>query len=297
VKQYDVFIFGNISIDIIKTPNSEVKMTGGAVLYASWVAHKLGYNIGILTKISKAETERLKMFPNGDTDIYVVPSTATTSILNDYKTADKERRICTGLGMADPYEKEDFPEFKANVIQYSGLLQGEIDLELIKFLSQKGKLAVDAQGLLRKVNSDKSMNFVDFADLRKALPHIYYFKADAAEAEHITGITTESEEGRILAAKKIHEWGAEEVVISHNQALISLVEGKVYKKPFKNKSLDGRTGRGDTSFTTYILKRQKWNPEKTLEYSAALTSMKMEVPGPFKGTSEDVERFIESEYK
>ncbi len=43
-----------------------------------------------------------------------------------------ETRICTNLGQADPYSIKDF-KINARVIQYSGLLTGEINLDIIKF--------------------------------------------------------------------------------------------------------------------------------------------------------------------
>ncbi len=296
MKEYDLFAFGNISIDIIRTPTSEVNMTGGAILYAAWVGHQLGYNIGILTKISKNDIDRVKEFPLPKEDVYIVPSKETTSILNIYNTEDKEKRICKSKGRAEPYQKSDFPDFKAKIIQYSGLIQGEIDLELIKYLSDKGKLAIDAQGLLRKAFKNGDMEFDEFKDIKEAMNYIYYFKADAAEAQFITGINTETQEGRTEAAKMLLSWGAQEVIISHNKALTCVVNSTEIIAPFKNKGLEGRTGRGDTSFSTYLLKRLSNNPRDSIMYSAALTSMKMEIPGPFKQSKEEVEVYLNENY-
>jgi sugar/nucleoside kinase (ribokinase family) len=159
MQQYDLFSFGNISIDYIKTPTFQQEMTGGAVLYAVWVAHQLGYKVGICTKIAAKDKFRLKEFPISAKDITAKDSKETTSIFNDYLTADMERRVCTNKGQADPFQISDFPQFKAKAIQYSGLVVGEINLEIIQFLAKKGPLAIDAQGLTRKVMPNKQMDF------------------------------------------------------------------------------------------------------------------------------------------
>lgn len=297
MKQYDLFSFGNISIDYIKTPSSLTEMTGGAVLYAVWVAHQLGYKVGICTKIASKDQFRLKEFPIPTNDITAKDSKETTSIFNDYLTADMERRVCTNKGQADPFQINDFPEFKAKAIQYSGLLVGEINLEIIRFLSKKGPLAIDAQGLTRKVMPNRAMEFQNWDYMQEAMPFIHYFKADAAEAEFLTGIKTEDHEGRVTAGKKFIEMGAKEIVISHNKELIAVTKDEVVFAPFKNRNLSGRTGRGDTCFTTYITERFSQKPCVAVKFAAALTSLKMEVPGPFKQTRKDVENFLAQFYK
>jgi sugar/nucleoside kinase (ribokinase family) len=129
------------------------------------------------------------------------------------------------------------------------------------------------------------------------MPSIQYFKADAAEAEFLTGIKTEEHDGRVAAGKKFIEMGAKEIVISHNKELIAVTKDEVVSAPFKNRNLTGRTGRGDTCFTTYITERLSQRPSVAVKFAAALTSLKMEIPGPFKQTRKDVENFIVQFYK
>jgi sugar/nucleoside kinase (ribokinase family) len=295
---YDLFAFGNISIDYIKTPAQEIKQTGGAVLYAAWVGHQLGRSVLVLTKTSAKDKQCIDAFPKSkNVNVHWVESKDTTSIRNDYQTASMETRICTNLGQADAYSLKDFPKFKARVIQYSGLVTGEIDLSIIKFLSKQAPLALDAQGLTRKVFPDHSMEFSNWDDKLDALPYVSYFKADAAEAQYLTGIKTEDHDGRVAAAKQFIEWGAKEIVISHNKELISANKDTVVFAPFKNRNLSGRTGRGDTSFASYITERLDRTPSESIKFAAALTSLKMENPGPFQKTRQDVEQYIKELYK
>lgn len=299
---FDLFAFGNLSLDIIQTPKNEYTMVGGAILYAAWAAHQLGRSIGVLTKTSEEDKYMLDEFPPdkingfGSTKIFWKASGETTAIRNFYNTDSKETRICTNNGQADPYSVNDFPDFDAKVIQYSGLLRGEIDSSIIEFLSKKAPLAIDAQGLTRQVFEDKSMEFQMWDNLEKDMTHITYFKADAAEARYLTGVDTGSHDGRVKAGEKFIEMGAKEVIISHNQELLCVTGSGSYSYPFKNSNLNGRTGRGDTCFSTYITERLDKSESDALLFAAALTSLKMEIPGPFKKTREDVEAFIAEGY-
>ena len=69
-----------------------------------------------------------------------------------------------------------------------------------------------------------------------------------------------------------------------------------YTCPLKPRSLDGRTGRGDTTFSTYITERQRKGIQEALNYATQLVSLKMETPGPFKGSRADVEAFAAEFY-
>ena len=298
MKIFDFFCIGNISIDIIRTPSSEITFTGGAILNAVWVLFQLGYKVGVLTKTSKEDKFRIKEFPkfSSSDSIKWIESKNTTSILNDYQTIDKERRICTNLGQADPFSLSEIPKFRAKVIMYNGLLTGEINTKILEFLSNRGKLVVDAQGLTRKVMPSNNMKLIPYENLKDIIPIVHYFKADAAEAEILTGISTVTHEGRIKSAKKLLEMGANEVIISHNSELLVVSDKKQVIVPFKNRNLKGRTGRGDTCTAAYVSERFHNNMEEAALFSAALTSLKIETPGPFKQSRVEVEEFLRDFY-
>jgi sugar/nucleoside kinase (ribokinase family) len=54
------------------------------------------------------------------------------------------------------------------------------------------------------------------------------------------------------------------------------------------RSNEGRTGRGDTTFGAYLARRLDHSIEESLRFAAAVVSIKMESPGPFRGSIEDV---------
>ena len=296
MRHYDLFIFGNVSIGTIQTPEGEHIIPGGAILFAAWTAHQLGYSLGMLTKTSLNDKFYLEIFPVAEEDLFWHESTETTQNKAVYQTESMETRVVTNLTQADPFNTKMFPDISARVIQHCSPMAGEIDLEMIRFISNKAPIAIDAQCVMRKVQPTGSVEYFDWEDKRDALPLIGFFKADATEAAILTGFDTENHEGRVEAGQKIMEWGAREAIITHNQELIVLTQSDLVSFPFKNRNLSGRTGRGDTCFTTYISERLSKNPADAAKYAAALTSMKIEEPGPFKKTREDVDAFIKEFY-
>jgi sugar/nucleoside kinase (ribokinase family) len=67
--------------------------------------------------------------------------------------------------------------------------------------------------------------------------------------------------------------------------------------PLRARNLSGRTGRGDTTFAAYINERLEHDIKDSLLFAAATVSNKMETPGPFRGTREDVVRYIDEFYR
>ncbi len=127
------------------------------------------------------------------------------------------------------------------------------------------------------------MEYREWTQMRELLPSIAFFKTDAAEAEFLTGISD-----IIKAAQKLVSWGADEVMVTHNKEVVIADREGVYTSPLRPKNLSGRTGRGDTTFAAYLTKRLHEGVQESLDYAAALVSIKMETPGPFTGTPEMV---------
>ena len=110
-------------------------------------------------------------------------------------------------------------------------------------------------------------------------------KLDIVEAKILTG-TDDLEKAAII----VESWGCPEILITHSQGVLARVKGKTYYEKFSNRNSSGRTGRGDTTFSAYLSWRLDHDVATSLKFAAALVSIKMETPGPFKGTLEDVAR-------
>jgi len=292
MKNYDTFIMGHISIDENIYQGEAVKEIGGAVVYSSCASYAIGHKTGILTKLSFRDKNCLEEFTIPEEDIFALGSQNTTSIRNIYHSVDRERRTCTALSVADPFTIDDVPNnITSQIYHFAGLIYGEFDSKMIKFLHNKGKVALDVQGFLRTVGKNKEMLFKDWKEKKEHLPYINYLKTDAAEAEIMTGT-----KDRKKAAEILFGWGVKEIMITHNKEVLIYNGKKHYTSPLKPKNLSGRTGRGDTCFSAYITERLNKDIEGALLFASALVSLKMEKPGPFKGTRDDVEGYIRRYY-
>ena len=283
---------GHISKDENIFQGKTVNETGGAVVYSSCSAYAIGHKTGILTKLSFKDRKHLEIFSIPKENTITLDSKKSTSIRNIYHTEDRERRTCTALSIADPFEISDVPDnIESLIFHFAGLISGEFDNEMIKFLHNRGKVALDVQGFLRAVGKNSEMIFRDWKEKKEYLPYINYLKTDAAEAEIMTGVKDRKE-----AAEILFSWGAKEVMITHNEEVLIYNGKKHYSFPLKPRNLSGRTGRGDTCFSAYITERKDKVIEEALLFASALVSLKMEKPGPFKGTRDEVEDYIKKFY-
>lgn len=295
MKHYESVIIGHISEDNnIDHEDNAVTLCGGAVLYSSASAAALGHKVAAVTRLAEKDFARLSQFTIDRDDIYVIKSEKSTTMRNKYFTADKERRLSSCLSVGDPFRTDDLDGLKitGDIYHFAGLVYGDFPNELIKKCAKLGKVAVDVQTCLRHVNpEDGSMYFEDWADKKQMLPFVDFLKTDAAEAEIMTGLTD-----RLEAAKMLYSWGAKEILITHNTEVLAYDGEKAYTCPIRARNLSGRTGRGDTTFAAYINERlQKSVPESLLN-ATAIVSLKMETPGVFKGTREDVENYKKELY-
>ena len=290
--KYSSVIIGHETLDTNTDHlGNTVRIVGGAVIYSSASAHALGHRVLAVTKVAPKDIARIEEFTIPREDIIVLPCEKSTEITNVYHTADKERRTCTCTSKGDPFRAAEIPVEDASIYHLAGLVYGDFDTDFIKTMSKKETLALDVQAMLRHVAPDGSMYFEDWADKRECLPCIHYLKTDAAEAEIMTGCKDRRE-----AAKHLYSWGAREIRITHNTEVLIYDGKEFYTCPIKSRNLSGRTGRGDTTFAAYINERLGASIEDALLTATATVSLKMETPGPFKGTREDVENYIKEMY-
>ena len=292
-KTYDVMVIGPVSIDYnIDYQGNERREIGGAVVASGFAAAGSGVRTAVFCKSNEKDADIKERFEGIQADLYWKSSSSTCSIRNQYITADKEKRQCTSLGVCDPFRFEEIPQADTKVYHFAGLVYGDFDGPLFEEAARHGKVALDVQCMLRHVEADSSMKFHDWEDKEKYLPLMDYFKTDAAEAEIITGLSDRAE-----AARQLYAWGAKEIVITHNTEVLVYDGKEILTCPIKARNLSGRTGRGDTVFAGYIAARQEGKSvQEALLYCTALVSLKMETPGPYRGTRQDVLDYIKEFY-
>ncbi|MBQ6266542.1 MAG: ribokinase [Clostridia bacterium] len=292
MSDYTSAIIGHVTLDTNTDHlGNTVQIVGGAVIYSSAAAHALGHRVAAVTKFAPKDADRLAQFTIPKEDIFCLPSAHSTDLVNIYHTADKERRTCACRSKGDPFTVAELPDLDAQIYHLAGLVYGDFNPEIIKELAKKAPVALDVQACLRHVADDGSMFFADWSDKLTCLPYITYLKTDAAEAEIMTGT-----DDRRLAAKQLYAWGAKEIMITHNTEVLAYDGKDFYVCPIRARNLSGRTGRGDTTFAAYINERLTRSIPEALLTATATVSLKMETPGPFRGTRADVEAYIDAFY-
>ncbi len=293
MSKYTSVIIGHVTQDTnVDYLGNTVTMHGGASLCSSAAAWGLGHNVLVVTRLKKEEFDWLDEFRIPRENIIAIESPTSSKMYNRYFTADKERRECRCSEIGTPFTVDDVRDYDADICHFAGLVYGDYNGDMIKKASAFGRVALDVQTCLRHVNPESGeMYFEDWREKSGLLPYIDFLKTDAAEAEIMTGT-----DDRAKAADILYKLGAKEVLITHNTEVLAYDGDKIYTCPIKARNLSGRTGRGDTTFGAYINERIGNSIADALLWATATVSLKMETPGPFAGTREDVRKYIDDFY-
>jgi sugar/nucleoside kinase (ribokinase family) len=152
-------------------------------------------------------------------------------------------------------------------------------------------VAADMQGFVRVLRGIE-LRYEPWDGMESTLALVDVVKSDAVEAEFLTGETDIHK-----AAKFYAEMGPQEIVLTHKDGLLIYADRKFYEMSFYPVRLDGRSGRGDTCLGTYVAMRLSKSPRQAGIWAAAVTSLKMEDPGPFNRSISDVEALIHDKYE
>ena len=292
MSRFDALIIGEVAQDTnVDCDGTTVEAIGGAVYYSGFAAANIGHKIAVLPKADTARIDLAAAFvPAPNVTVYPLHSRTSFVTKNVYHTPDRERRTSTVDSVIEPYRTEEVPDIDAAIWHLAGLAAGDIPNEMIPFAARHALVAIDVQTMLRRVENG-GMVYHDWAEKKELLPYVRFLKTDAAEAEILTGLTDRGE-----AAKRLYQWGAKEILITHNMEVLVYDGREIYTCPIRARNLSGRTGRGDTTFAGYINERLTADIPTALRFATALVSLKMETPGPFTGTRADVEAYLKEFY-
>ena len=286
----DICCIGHITKDKIITPRQTVYMAGGTSFYFSYAFSHLPQNVSfqLVTKLGEGEMKSVEDMRQAGIDVQVYPSSHTVYFENKYgeNQNDRTQRV---LERADPFTVDEMREVNAGVYHLGSLLSDDFSTEVVKYLSTKGRISIDAQGYLREVRGEKVYP-IDWAEKREILAHTDIIKVNEHEMEVITGLTDPR-----AAAKCLAEWGVKEVCVTlGSEGSIILAEGKFYDIPaYEPKEIVDATGCGDTYSAGYIWCRaQGMGFEESGKFAAAMCTLKLEHSGPFDGSIDDVRRVM-----
>lgn len=261
-------------------------MPGGTSYYFSHgIRHlKDTRNYKLITALAPSEYKAVEDLRAKGIQVEVLPSRKTVYFENIYgeNQDDRKQRV---LAKADPFTVEELKDEEAKFFHLGSLLSDDFSLDVVKLLSGKGKLAVDAQGYLREVRGEQVYP-TDWKDKREALKYIDILKVNEYEAEVLTGFKDFKQ-----AALQLAEWGVKEVLLTLGSlGSIIYAEGTFYKIPaYPAKNVVDATGCGDTYSMGYLYMRNKGaSYEEAGCFAAALSTIKLGKSGPFSGTEEQV---------
>jgi sugar/nucleoside kinase (ribokinase family) len=283
-QQFDVCLYGHFAVDKITTIDGKTTPAhGGAVYYGGLNLARQGFSVAVVTRLHKDDFWRLDEIRDAGIEVHATEAPESAGMENIFLSEDRDKRICKSLGFAGPFTVEELPELDAKLQLVIPICAGEVDLPTLKVIAQRGPVGLDVQGFVRFAEADDIV-FHDWPEKADGLKVVRYLKADDTEAEVLTGHTDLREAAKALAAL-----GPKEVLLTHKNGVLVYVDGEFYEGSFTPNKLLGRTGRGDTCFTTYCARRLSMSPGEAVKYAAAVTSLKLEAPGPFNRTLEDVE--------
>jgi sugar/nucleoside kinase (ribokinase family) len=282
----DVAFVGHFARDRLVYRGTTEIASGGGVYYGSMAVRRLGYSVAVITRLHPDDFGWLDDLARAGIEVHATAAPQTTGIENLYPTDEMDRRICRPLGFAGPFSFEDIPRIDARVTIVTPLMAGEVDAAIVRALVSRGPVGLDVQGFVR-VREGESLVTRDWPGKTTDLVGVTYLKADDTEAEVLTGETDPRRAAVALAAL-----GPREIVVTSARGVLVYAAGTCFEAPFVNRSVTGRTGRGDTCFSTYVAERLARPPGEACRWAAAVTSLKMEHPGPYRGTRQDAERLL-----
>ena len=295
-KKYDITFIGHMVYDEIIPFGGVARVApGSAVLCGAMVAARVGKKVAVVTKMAEKDEHILQPMKDLGIDTFLIPAEETSYNRVLHFSANVDEREMTLIKSAGLISINDVPELDSTCVHLAGISDTEFDMPLMKGLKARNyeSLSVDMQSFVRHIHPvTKNHEFSDVADKQEIAAMMNKLKLDIVEAKLLTG-TDDLEKAAVM----VESWGCPEVMITHSEGVLARVNGKTYYEKFSNSNVSGRTGRGDTTFAAYLSHRLDHDVAASLKFAAALVSIKMETPGPFGGTLEEVYKRMEEKHK
>ncbi|UCF96323.1 MAG: hypothetical protein JSV89_14230 [Spirochaetaceae bacterium] len=291
MKSYEIAFIGNYTKDTIIDSRGRRVVDGGAFNYGANVAARLGLRCCAVTRLAGADIQVVRRLEELGVDVFPEYTPDSTELRLVYPTDNPDERQIYVDSSAGTFRPEQVANLDTQTAVVGASFRGEVGLEVLQTLrDRKAGIALDVQGFVRSVR-DGLLVAESWPDKEEILPLVRFLKADIVEAEILTGTRDLEKAARILFAM-----GCKEILLTHRDGVLVYDGQRVYEAGFYPDSLIGRSGRGDTCIAAYACRRIVSEPAEATIWAAAVTSLKMDVNGPFSGSPEDVERLIDQRY-
>ena len=288
---YDIAFLGHYTKDTIVSAEGMRVVDGGAFNYGSHLAIRMGLRVAAITRLAQEDFHVVDGLKKLGVEVFAKATRHSTCLRLVYPTSNMDERILYMTSSAGPFAPSDVEDVSARFFVIGASVRGEVSLEVIEELRRKEtQAAVDLQGFVRVVR-DGQFVFGDWPEKETVLSQVDIVKADAVEAEFLTG-----ESDMRVAAKIIADFGPKEIVLTHKDGVL-VYDGKQYHVArFYPEKLLGRSGRGDTCIAAYVARRLTAPPSEATRWAAAATSLKLEAEGPFRREAREIEELIKKKY-
>ncbi len=280
---YDIIFIGQMGMGkVVPFEGSPYVEQGCPVLYSAIAASCLRKKIAAVTRISESEEHLLEPLKAAGVDLFVQPG-ETFQYRIVFPTANVDERqsfVIRSAGRID-----EIPPFEPCLVHHCCIDVREFQLDFLRSLKARGfRLSVDMQSFVLQADHETgAVHLKDVPEKKEILSMADFVKLDAAEAQTLTGADVLQDQADILES-----WESSETIITSSGGVLARSKGKTTFTKFTNRGTQGRMGRGDTLMGSYLARRLDHSVEDSLRFAAALTSIKMESPGPFIGSIEDV---------
>lgn len=169
----DICCIGHITLDKIITPKQTIYMPGGTSYYFSHgISHLNDWkNYKLVTSLAPSEYSSVDELTGKGLNVEIIPSKKTVYFENSYGI-NQNNRTQRVLAKADPFTVEKIQHIEAKIFHLGSLLSDDFSLDVIKYLSKKGILSVDAQGYLRDVRGE-NVYPIDWCEKKEALKYVH----------------------------------------------------------------------------------------------------------------------------
>ena len=294
-----IALIGPLSKDkVIK--NDEIhKSTGGSVYYQSSVLKSLKIDSLAIITLSKGDDKLLDGFEE-NIEIFPLFKDKTMEFQNIYPTDDPDFRIQKATIPYNPIKPQDIKNFNledVDIILLGPLCPYDIPFETIEYLSKlEIPLYMGVQGYLRQLKKNRVV-LSPWNDFKKFIKLVRVLFMDENEAKIILDENISLKE----TAKILASFGPEEVIITQGSSgalIYSKKSETTYKIPaLTANSVADPTGLGDTFMAAYSAKKlETEDPESCGIFAAAVSVIKLENIGPFKGNRDLIKKRMNSSY-
>ncbi|MEW6669905.1 MAG: PfkB family carbohydrate kinase [Thermodesulfobacteriota bacterium] len=282
---YDIVFIGHMGTGtVVPFEGSPFVEQGSPIVFASIAAACLGKKIAAVMRITKSEEHLLKPLKTAGIDLFVQPGEIYQYRVV-FPTANVDQRQVFRIKLGEPLAISDIPPLEPCLIHLCTVGSRGFQLDLMRSLKARGfRLSVDMQSFVLQTDDEAgAVRLKDVPEKKEILGTAHFVKLDAVEAQILTGADVLQDQADML-----EDWGSSETIITSSEGVLARSKGKNTFARFTNRSTQGRMGRGDTVMGSYLARRLDHSVEDSLRFAAAMTSIKLESPGPFRGSLEDV---------